>query len=173
MNFLSAAIEWLNKPERTKEYRLAVEAEASKGHWIEQWDDELCYVTLGKTLEEFQEYQSGVLNLYKAGKDQVCWAKFSYDSPNTVYLGDIEITQKKQENKGYSSKVMSSLIKICQQLKVKAITGEISEKDSGHLDKLEYFYAKHGFKLTMYKEGEGRGLMIGKAERKFSDHPDS
>ena len=172
MNWLDATIEWLNKPERTREYKLAVEEKASKGYWINQWDAELCYITLGKTLKELQKHQSGVLRLYKAGKGCICVARFFYDSPNTMCLGDIEIIKKKQEDKGYGSKVMSSFIEICRQLKIKSIMSEISEVDRGHLDKLNHFHSKHGFKLTMYKQRKN-GVMIGKAERKLSNHSES
>ena len=114
------------------------------------------------SIEEFQKSRWAVLRLHKAGKGYVCRAKPFYENGNIVCIGDIE---SDIENRGYGSRVLSSLIKICQQLKVKAIIGEISGTDSGHLDKLDHFYAKHGFKLTMYKRGEGRG-MIGKVERR-------
>ena len=173
MNSFSAVIEWLNRPKQTREYKLAVEKEVGKGCWIDRWDDELCYVTLGKAREDFQKHQSAVLWFYKVGVGYVCRAKFFYDSPDTVCLGDIEIKKKRQEDKGYGSKVMSSLIKLCCQLKIKSISGEISERDSGHLNKLEHFYAKHGFKLTIYEPGEGRATMIGRVERELSSQSDS
>ena len=172
MNWINTAIKWLYRPKWRDEYKRALQREVKNGYLvIDQCDEELWYITIcHASIEEFQKSGWTMLHLYKAGRGYVCQAKPFYENENTVCIGDIK---SEVENGGYGSKVLSSLIKICQQLKVKAIIGEISETDSGHLDKLEHFYAKHGFKLTMYKEGEGRGLMIGKVERKLSDHSDS
>ena len=172
MNWINTAIRLLYRLRWSDDYERALRREAEKGYLIiDRCDEELWYITIcHASIEEFQKSEWAVLHLYKAGRGYVCRAKPGYENGNIVCIGDIK---SDIENKGYGSKVLSSLIKICQQLKVKAIIGEISETDSGHLDKLEHFYAKHGFKLTMYKEGEGRGLMIGKVERKLSDHSDS
>ena len=171
MSWINAAIRWLYKSKWSDTYEHALQREAKKGYTvIDRCDEELWYIIIcHASIEELQKSGWAVLRLYKAGRGYVCRAKLVCKDENIVCIGDIE---SKRENKGYGSKVLSSLVKICQQLKIKAITGEISGVDSNHLDKLEHFYEKHGFKLTMYKKGEGRGMM-GKVERRLSNHSDS
>ena len=171
MNWINTARRQLYRSRWGDTYEHALQRETKNGYLvIDRCDEELWYIIIcHDSIEEFQKNRWAVLRFYKAGRGYVCRAKLFYKNENIVCIGDIE---SKRGNKGYGSKVLRSLIKICQQLKVQAITGEISGVDSDHLDKLEHFYEKHGFKLTMYKKGEGRG-MIGKVERRLSDHSDS
>ena len=171
---------WFKDSKLADAYESITESENSKGHLLSKCDAEFWYVTLRQTLSAFQNSGGGVVCLYRIRRrgllgrrimgERICKANLvHYSEKREMLLGDIV---SEAGNKGYGSAVMENVIKLCRQLRVKSISGEISERDSGHLDKLKHFYAKHGFNLTMYKQGESRG-MIGKVELELSDYSGS
>ena len=147
---------WFTKSKRDDEYRLAIKRASNEGHLIDKWDTELCYVTLGKTLDEFQQDEYAIVCLYKARRGLVCDAKIIRNGRNTIRINDII---SKEHNKGYGSKVLESVIKICRQLGVKSIEGDLSETDSDRFDKLEHFYERSGFKVVI-DEGRKSGRIV-------------
>ena len=170
---------WFRDYELVDAYKSITEDEDNKGYLLSQCDEEFWYVTLRQTLAEFRKYGGGVVCLYRIRRrglfghrievERGCKANLVYYSEkNEMLLGDIVADI---EGRGYGSRVMENIIKVCRRLKVKLITGEISATDSGDLDKLKHFYPKHGFKIIMYKNS--RKGMIGKVERRLSGHSDS
>ena len=60
------------------------------------------------------------------------------------------------EDRGHGSAAMRSLFTIAQRLGINRISGKISRRDWGHVNKLKYFYEKHGFDVTLnYEKKEG------------------
>ena len=49
---------------------------------------------------------------------------------------------------------MVNIIKIAKILKARTITGNLAETDSDHFDKLEHFYIKHGFIVSISDSGK-------------------
>ena len=141
---------------KRKGYRRAVEKARKSGHLIEQWDDEFLYTTLSKTMGEFKKMPFAALYLHKVTRDYLCKAKITYnESKRHMDLGDIIVEKLWRQNRGYGTKVLQSLIKICSQLGVESMTGELH----GHIEKLEHFYKKNGFVVDAKKR---------KIEYKFS-----
>ena len=74
-------------------------------------------------------------------------ASFSEDYSG-IEIYDIDI-EEKNANKGYGSILMTHLIALAEERKVKVITGWLSNVDENHLDRLSHFYQKHGFKVNL------------------------
>jgi GNAT superfamily N-acetyltransferase len=68
---------------------------------------------------------------------------------NKFFIEDI---QSGYYNNGFGSIAMNHLIRIAKKLKVKKITGKISNTDWDHVERLVGFYKKHGFKVTLNSE---------------------
>ncbi|WP_217560131.1 hypothetical protein [Paenibacillus sp. GbtcB18] len=62
-------------------------------------------------------------------------------------------------NRGYGSIVMSEILKLAHQLKIKFINGWISGVDWGHIDRSAHFYRKFGFDVKL-NEGFGKILWL-------------
>lgn len=150
---------WFRDAKLVDAYKSIVADQEKRGYLLDRCDKGCWYVTLFQTLSELRDDRGGVICLFKVRRrglfghriagERVCKANLVYhDERGEMVLGDIE---SGPEDRGYGSAVIKSMIKICRQLGVKLIRGEISERDSGHLDKLRYFYAKHNFEVTMYK----------------------
>lgn len=63
---------------------------------------------------------------------------------STINIGDIQMAR---DCRGFGSIAMKTLIDYAKEIKVKKITGELSQVDVDHFDRLEYFYGKHGFEV--------------------------
>lgn len=74
-------------------------------------------------------------------------ASFS-DDYSEIEIHDIGI-EEKNASKGYGSILMSHLIAVAEERKVKVITGWLSKVDENHVDRLRHFYEKHGFKVDL------------------------
>lgn len=68
-----------------------------------------------------------------------------------VFIRDIDI-KKDVVNKGYASILLSNLIQVVKDKNAQSITGWISKVDEEHIERLEHFYKKHNFKVTLDKE---------------------
>jgi len=71
---------------------------------------------------------------------------------NSVLIGDILHTSKKDFHKGYGTLMMIELLKYVKQIECKYIYGNLSDVDYGHKDKLRHFYEKFGFTVTEFEE---------------------
>ncbi|MCF6137408.1 hypothetical protein [Pseudalkalibacillus berkeleyi] len=69
-----------------------------------------------------------------------------------IHIGDI----KGPENKGYGSICIDYLKELAQDKNIPYITGDISERDWDHLERLIHFYEKHNFTVDVdYEEKWG------------------
>jgi hypothetical protein len=68
-----------------------------------------------------------------------------YPDEDRIHIGDI----KGPENKGYGSICIEHLKEIAIDKNIPYITGEISERDWDHLERLMHFYEKHNFKVEV------------------------
>lgn len=73
-------------------------------------------------------------------------------------IADIKI-EGDRVNRGYGSIMMEGLMKLVQELQIKAITGWISLVDWDHIDRSEHFYRKHGFDCQLDHENK-RGTIL-------------
>jgi diamine N-acetyltransferase len=64
---------------------------------------------------------------------------------STIHIAAI----KGEENKGYGSVLMNHLKEIAKEENVQYITGDLVQRDYGHVDRLQYFYEKHNFDVTV------------------------
>ena len=67
-----------------------------------------------------------------------------------AYLTDVQV-DKYLENRGVGSMLVGEAIKECKLRGHKGIEGDLSNVDSDHFDKLEYFYEKLGFTVVFYE----------------------
>lgn len=67
----------------------------------------------------------------------------------TINIGDIQMVSN---CRGLGSIAMKTLIDYAKEISVIKITGELSQVDADHFDRLEHFYRKHGFKVTFNKD---------------------
>lgn len=119
------------------------------GHTLDIATDRGWYVTLGMTLGEFANAPASVLRLRSLSDGVACRASIvHYASEKRLLIGDIEAYV---ENKGYGTIMLENIIKLARQVDVREIRGNLSEVDSDHFDKLEYFYGKHGFTTRFNK----------------------
>ena len=65
-------------------------------------------------------------------------------------LIDVRVS-KQLENRGLGSLLVGQAITECKQRGHRGIEGKLSTVDSGHFDKLEYFYKRLGFSVTFYE----------------------
>lgn len=80
-------------------------------------------------------------------------------------LQDLKIDSN-LENKGIGSALLTLIEIWAKKYGVNKIVGNLSEVDANHLDKLRYFYNKHGYNFLMYEpEKIGDSIMIGKIEK--------
>ncbi|MFB5661156.1 hypothetical protein [Alteribacillus sp. HJP-4] len=69
----------------------------------------------------------------------------TYADEETIHIGDI----KGPADKGYGSVCMKYLKSLAADQNIPFITGDIAERDYGHVDRLIHFYEKHGFDVTV------------------------
>ena len=75
------------------------------------------------------------------------------DEDNSLLLCDIEPYQRKRDiGNGYSSMMMSELLKYATQNGINEIHGNLSPVDQDHKDRLHHFYEKFGFEIEIYEE---------------------
>jgi len=113
------------------------------------WDESPAgeWFVTGSQLAEVKESQSIVLSLYTLKKGLGSKIMSVYDiEKNTVLIGDIS---SKIENERYGSILMVTIIDIAKRLNADTITGNLSETDSAHFDKLEHFYKSMVLLLTL------------------------
>ncbi|WP_047980978.1 GNAT family N-acetyltransferase [Ornithinibacillus contaminans] len=67
---------------------------------------------------------------------------------STIHIAAI----KGEENKGYGSVLMKHLKEIAREENVQYITGDLVERDFDHVDRLQHFYEKHNFDVTVDHE---------------------
>lgn len=89
-------------------------------------------------------------------------ASFSEDYSG-IEIHDIVI-EEKYANKGYGSILMTHLITLAEDRKVKVITGWLSKVDENHAERLHHFYQKHGFKVDL-KYSDTNPIQIGSIQR--------
>jgi diamine N-acetyltransferase len=68
----------------------------------------------------------------------------------TIHIAAI----KGEENKGYGSVLMEHLKEMAKEENVQYITGDLVKRDFDHVDRLQYFYEKHNFDVTIDHEEE-------------------
>ncbi|TLS36049.1 GNAT family N-acetyltransferase [Pseudalkalibacillus caeni] len=72
----------------------------------------------------------------------------TYKKDNRIHIGDI----KGPSNRGYGSICMNYLKERAKDNNIPTITGDIAERDWGHVDRLIHFYEKHNFDVMLDKE---------------------
>lgn len=146
----------LGRGKRVREFEERLSHEQDKGYVLDIARDRSWYTTLGMPVEEFAETPGGVLWLDSLDEGMVCRASLvHYVSERRILIGDIEAFV---ENKGYGSSMLKNIIKLARDIGVREITGNLSEVDSDHFDKLKYFYVKHGFKIAMFDGGNSGAI---------------
>lgn len=76
-----------------------------------------------------------------------------------INIGDIRIFGQ-NTNHGYGSILVKKLFGISERQNVKKITGWISGVDWNHVDRLKYFYEKHGFTVTLDSEKKSGDIVL-------------
>ena len=69
----------------------------------------------------------------------------SYSEKNNIHIDDI----RGEENHGFGSVCMKFLKEHAAEKNIQYITGNISERDWNHLERLIYFYKKHNFQIEI------------------------
>ncbi|MNH50182.1 hypothetical protein D3C73_17930 [compost metagenome] len=141
---------------KKKSFRNHLEHERQNGYLRDESPLGEWFVT-GLKLAEVKESQSIVLSLYtlKKGLGSKIMSVYNIEE-NTVFIGDIS---SRIENKGYGSILMVNIIDIAKRLNADTITGNLSETDSAHFDKLEHFYKKHGFIVNIDASGKNGTIL--------------
>ena len=87
-------------------------------------------------------------------------------------LDDIQV-DRRMENRGLGSMLLSRVIAICKDRGHQGIEGKLSRTDSDHFDKLKHFYEKHGFTVMFYAAGhpERVGIWLGGIRLEFGAQP--
>jgi len=143
----SKLVRRFSRKRRLEWFGTQLEREQTGGHVLKTAPDRSWYISLGPitTLDELANSPAWVMKLYdKAyGNRIVCEAHLVHCmSTKTLLIGDIEAHF---ENRGYGSLMLSNIITLAETLKIHEIKGNLTSTDSGHFDKLEHFYKKHGF----------------------------
>ena len=88
-----------------------------------------------------------------------------------AYLHDVRVDSH-IENRGMGSMLVREAIEECARRGHEGMYGYLSELDSGHFQKLKYFYEKLGFSVSFYDPSrpDYRYDQAGKIEMTFSDH---
>ncbi|MFD2627295.1 hypothetical protein [Oceanobacillus kapialis] len=80
---------------------------------------------------------------FRGDWDSVIQAEFRDDS--TLHIADIKGVQ----NKGFGSVLMKHLKELAREENMQYITGDIVERDFGHVNRLKHFYSKHHFDVKI------------------------
>ncbi|EIT86752.1 hypothetical protein A374_04239 [Fictibacillus macauensis ZFHKF-1] len=72
----------------------------------------------------------------------------AFKGEDGIFIGDI----RGPANKGYGSICMPYLKEIAREHNIPCITGDIAKRDWDHVDRLVYFYEKHGFIVELDEE---------------------
>ncbi|SHG10014.1 GNAT family N-acetyltransferase [Ornithinibacillus halophilus] len=64
---------------------------------------------------------------------------------STIHIADI----KGEQNRGYGSILMKHLKEHAREKNIQYITGDLVERDFGHVNRLKHFYKKHNFEVTI------------------------
>ena len=78
-----------------------------------------------------------------------------YKQNHSVFIQDF---QTKDIDKGRGSVALQCLLDICDQNKIKKISGKLSLADWDHIDRLEYFYSKAGFQVNIDPEDKSGSI---------------
>lgn len=87
-------------------------------------------------------WSAGYLMATRSGPSQ------GFDSVESLHIHDFSLHKNYQDG-GTGSWVLPLLFEMCQTAQIKQITGEITERDWKHVEMLQHFYTKHGFKITI------------------------
>lgn len=112
-------------------------------------DDEQWFVILScQNIKELQQGGSAMLILLHRKSSSIIARMSIVNDTNKkeLFIGDFG---SNIENKGYGSILLRNAIKVANQLGCKTITGNLSEVDSDHFDKLRHLYEKYGFKVDI------------------------
>ncbi|GAB3046040.1 hypothetical protein [Virgibacillus ainsalahensis] len=93
--------------------------------------------------ETFQIMLHDCAKPYRGAWDSAIQAQ--YKDQHTIHIADI----KGKENKGYGSVLMKHLKEVAREENVQYITGDIAKRDYNHVNRLNYFYCKHDFKVSI------------------------
>lgn len=119
------------------------------GEWLVIWrhpDDVDLYVTrVGKKYRGWFE-----------GKVTSLLATF-HEETKRIHIEDIQ-SNGGNHNRGYASSAMKHLFFLANRLGVTTITGKISFVDWDHVDRLKYFYEKHGFLVRLNPEAQSGSI---------------
>ncbi|GIO27193.1 hypothetical protein [Ornithinibacillus bavariensis] len=106
-------------------------------------DEEWVVVYADKGKNAWQIMLHSCMRTYRGTWDSALQAEMKDDS--TIHIAAI----KGEENKGYGSVLMKHLKEIAQEENVQYITGDLVKRDYGHVDRLQHFYQKHDFDVTI------------------------
>lgn len=84
-----------------------------------------------------------------------------YKDEALIKIGDIKVFGK-NKNHGYGSILVNELFKISDKQNVTKIAGWISEVDWSHVQRLKYFYEKHGFTVILNSEKKSGEIILDK-----------
>ena len=79
-----------------------------------------------------------------------CGVSIRDSSKSCAKIEDLVVPER-LENRGIGSLLLSFVEVWLRQQCVREIHGKLNEADSGHYDKLEYFYKKHGYSFDVAK----------------------
>ena len=65
-----------------------------------------------------------------------------------MFIADIQCAED-DTSRGYGSVALNHLIRIAKTKRISRISGQISSTDWEHVDRLKYFYGKHGFRVIL------------------------
>jgi diamine N-acetyltransferase len=120
-------------------------------------EEEWVVVYADKGKDTWQIMLHSCKNVYRGKWHSALQAEMKDDS--TIHIAAI----KGEENKGYGSVLMKHLKEIAQDENVQYITGDLVERDYGHVERLQHFYKKHDFEVTIDHE-EKSGEIIWKGD---------
>ena len=85
-------------------------------------------------------------------------------------LIDVRINSR-MENRGAGTMLVREVIEECKRRGHVGIEGDVSSVDSGHFDKLKYFYKRLGFSVVFYgpEHPDYSYNKVGKIEMKFAN----
>ncbi|MFD1038274.1 hypothetical protein ACFQ3N_07600 [Virgibacillus byunsanensis] len=109
-------------------------------------DDEWVVVYADKGSETFQLMLHDCGKPYRGNWDSAIEAKYKKD--HCLHIADI----KGEENKGYGSILMKHLKELAREENLQYITGDLVERDFGHVNRLKHFYSKHNFDVKIDHE---------------------
>lgn len=133
---------------KKKRFKSLLEYKTQQGSILQRDSDGHWFISLNKKQSEFVEDHFAIMHLISDNKGVICRANLVYDlEKKSMLIGDIK---SEVENRGYGSLVLKNIIKLAIKLGAQEITGSLSIVDSGHFDKLEHFYSKHGFDISIH-----------------------